>query len=446
MVMTAVMMYVMWSAPKVSGKDLHRTNFGVVHNDIGNLKSSTTFWYHHFVVQLPDMSDVLQAKCLKRLKRGKGFALSSVCRTYSKANHLTDILLDMNAQVLDEFKELSDAAARNLPELRPEGTKAGRVKRSGGLLPFIGDLLFVAVVGVITFLRKFKKSGTKQNEIAMENGDLRTDAFDIKQENKRLRSDLANLKRRVIQLVTTVEALKGGADASPFGDRMRTLPKIQRPTDAATTPLTTKALVDTVVEVHNQYVDPIISGLMCLIVICVALYLLYRLCNYIRNSTDVYLHFYGHNGSILVKVDSVSRSRYDLDVSGVDGGINATVSCCIFPSLEITWNEVHLIDQVLIPTKLFLQRQVWIFNPLKVFRLYRLLKNHRSEMIKFAILFKDETGFHLISQYPGQGSQLDEQSLEELKLETTELDTTRYTDGDSSGHQSFIPSYIDDDY
>ena len=141
-------------------------------------------------------------------------------------------------------------------------------------------------------------------------------------------------------------------------------------------------------------------------------------------------------------------------------------------------------------------------------------------MIKFAILFKDETGFHLIGQNSGQGSQLDEQSLEELELETTELgvrrnqlhslnkthrpkatrtqklsllsscvssnlydlprqtqnpntlvedraqyrqtqnkskvsfvsetgvpfDTTRYTDGDSSGHQSFIPSYIDDDY
>ena len=63
-----------------------------------------------------------------------------MCRTYSKANHLTDILLDMNAQVLAEFKELSDAATRNLPELRPENTMAGHVKRSGGLLPFIGDL------------------------------------------------------------------------------------------------------------------------------------------------------------------------------------------------------------------------------------------------------------------------------------------------------------------
>ena len=228
-------------------------------------------------------------------------------------------------------------------------------------------VIFLAAVGVITFHRKFKQSGSKQNEIALESGDLRTDVFDRKQENKRLRSDLANLKRRVVKLVAAVEALKGGADASPFGDRMRTHPKkgIQELTDAPTTPLTTKALVDTVVEVHNQYVDPIISGLMCLIVICVALYLLYRLCNYIRNSTDVYLHFYVPNGSILVKVDSVSRSRYDLDVSGVDGDINAKVSCCIFPSLEITWNEVHLIDQVLIHTNLFLQRQVWILIHLK---------------------------------------------------------------------------------
>ena len=197
----------------------------------------------------------------------------------------------------------------------------------------------------------------------------------------------------------------------------------QRLTDAATTPLTTNAFVDTVKEVHSKYVDPINSGLLCLIVICVALYLLHRLCNYIRNSTDVYLHFYGQNGSILVKVDSVSRSRYNLDVCGVDGGINAKVSCCILPSLEITWDEVRLIDQALIHTNRFLHRKVRIFNPLKAFRLYRLLKNNRSEIIKFAILFKDETGFHLISEYSGQGSQLDEQCLEEL--ETTELGVRR---------------------
>ena len=91
--------------------------------------------------------------------------------------------------------------------------------------------------------------------------------------------------------------------------------------------------------------------------------------------------------------------------------------------MEITWIEVRLIDQALIHTNRFLHRQVRIFNPLKVFRLYRLLKNNRSELIKVAILFKDKTGFHLISQYSGQGSQLDEQSLEEL--ETTELGVRR---------------------
>ena len=66
-------------------KNLHRTNFGVVLNDLGNLKSSSTFWYHHFVVQLPDMSDVLPAKCLKRLLcRGERGLHFRVCAEHTQ--------------------------------------------------------------------------------------------------------------------------------------------------------------------------------------------------------------------------------------------------------------------------------------------------------------------------------------------------------------------------
>ena len=99
MVMTVVMICVVWSPPKVSGKHLHKTNFGVVLTDRENLKVSSTFWYHHFVVKLPDLGDFITAKCLKRLQKGKGFELSSMCKTYSHANHINDILLDMNSQV-----------------------------------------------------------------------------------------------------------------------------------------------------------------------------------------------------------------------------------------------------------------------------------------------------------------------------------------------------------
>ena len=78
----------------------------------------------------------------------------------------------------------------------------------------IAMVFFVAVVGVITFLRRDKRSRAKQKEIKLENGDLRTDTFNTKRENKRLRSDIKNLKRRMAELITTVEALKGGAEVS----------------------------------------------------------------------------------------------------------------------------------------------------------------------------------------------------------------------------------------
>ena len=45
-----------------------------------------------------------------------------------------------NYILLNEFKELSVTAKRNLRELKPEDIRVGRVKRSYGLLPFVGDL------------------------------------------------------------------------------------------------------------------------------------------------------------------------------------------------------------------------------------------------------------------------------------------------------------------
>lgn len=128
------------SPGKVSGLDLQRTNFGVVLKDQGQLRPSTSFWYHHFVVELPKLDDIIPAKCLKYLdgKVPKKKRTTTKCLAYNQdsGNGIGTLLINMNRQLVQEFRQLSLTARRNLPKLPAVSSR----KRRAAPLSLIGDL------------------------------------------------------------------------------------------------------------------------------------------------------------------------------------------------------------------------------------------------------------------------------------------------------------------
>ncbi|MEW8547435.1 MAG: hypothetical protein AB2693_28345 [Candidatus Thiodiazotropha sp.] len=140
-VMLAVVMMGV-SPQKVSGSSLLRTNVGVILTDMGSLQSSASSWYHHFVVELPKLKDLIQDMCLKWEFMGKAENphVPSTCQFYTNGsgNKITELLVNMNKQIIKEFHLVQDTAQRNLPKLPPLSSFNRR--RRAAPLQFIGDL------------------------------------------------------------------------------------------------------------------------------------------------------------------------------------------------------------------------------------------------------------------------------------------------------------------
>ena len=136
MVLMVMMMIMMMN--QVGGKTISRTNFGVILKEMGELHSSYSFWYHHFVVELPKLNDIVPALCLKHVNKPR--PLSGKCQTYASGpeNKIGNLLVNMNKRLIDEFKQVAVTARRHLPKLPPI-RKMNRNKRSAPL-SFIGDL------------------------------------------------------------------------------------------------------------------------------------------------------------------------------------------------------------------------------------------------------------------------------------------------------------------
>ena len=134
MMLTGVLVFSVVNLQTVSGDDVRRTNIGVMLRDQGVIQTAASTWYHHFVVSLPKLDDLVPAKCLKRSD-----AFRSLCEPYEQASKskIGELLLDMNNQVVQEFQQLYKTAKQNLPDL--PRSSFGRNKRAAPL-QFIGDL------------------------------------------------------------------------------------------------------------------------------------------------------------------------------------------------------------------------------------------------------------------------------------------------------------------
>ena len=120
-------------AKEVGGADLSRINYGVLLRDRGTIQASASIWYHHFVVKMPSIDDVIPVNCIRHLH--KNMAIKN-CNSYDNDNDSFASVL--NKQLVDEFKQIRKSARRNLNKLT--STDATHRNKRSAPLGFIGDL------------------------------------------------------------------------------------------------------------------------------------------------------------------------------------------------------------------------------------------------------------------------------------------------------------------
>ena len=120
-------------AKEVGGADLSRINYGVLLRDRGTIQASASIWYHHFVVVMPSIDDVIPVNCIRHLH--KNMAIKK-CNSYDNDNDSFASVL--NKQLVDEFKQIRKSARRNLNKLT--STDATHRNKRSAPLGFIGDL------------------------------------------------------------------------------------------------------------------------------------------------------------------------------------------------------------------------------------------------------------------------------------------------------------------
>ena len=101
---------------------LPRTNFGVVFRDQGPLQASSHFWHHQVVVNMPKLDDIIPAGCIKYIDErntSKQNATEKSCRPYMFGidHMLGHFMVNMNMQLIEEFRKLSSTVLTSLPRL-----------------------------------------------------------------------------------------------------------------------------------------------------------------------------------------------------------------------------------------------------------------------------------------------------------------------------------------
>ena len=120
-------------AKKVGGADLSRINYGVLLRDRGTMQASASIWYHHFVVKMPSIDDVIPVNCIRHLHKNMAINKCNSCD-----NDNDSFASVLNKELVDEFKQNRKSTRRNLNKLT--STDATHRNKRSAPLGFIGDL------------------------------------------------------------------------------------------------------------------------------------------------------------------------------------------------------------------------------------------------------------------------------------------------------------------
>ena len=124
-------------AKKVGGADLSRLNYGVLLRDRGTIQASASIWYHHFVVKMPDIDDVIPVNCIRHLNKNMA---KKQCASYDNDNDFASFASEMNKQLVEEFRQIRKTARRNLNKLTSTDDNATHRNKMSAPIGSIGDL------------------------------------------------------------------------------------------------------------------------------------------------------------------------------------------------------------------------------------------------------------------------------------------------------------------
>ena len=134
-------MCVTLSKEQTKGDQL-RTNYGVVFRSMGDFSQASSHRYHHFVLDLPKVEDVVTAMCGKRLNETDGRSGTEgndtwhglLCRDYAyPLSETRELFAAMNKQIIQSVKDTRELAKRlltKLPEKVDDGMRNPRTRTS----------------------------------------------------------------------------------------------------------------------------------------------------------------------------------------------------------------------------------------------------------------------------------------------------------------------------